>query len=185
MKKITDYILEKFKISKISKKANVNKFNKGDKICILGLYRSNEYTNEIEVQMRQPFILKEINEEYNTLTYIVPGTKKELTWNFYINSHGYYQGEDKYDYSRTLYLSWTDMRYFLNLLLAEKVFNPKYGSKDVIKILEANYFDNIEHFKLDEKEIRYMDFSGNGTVSDFERPKDLKEFIADYYEEDI
>ena len=186
---LNEYIIEKLKINKDSKWSR--KINLDDEISILSLYFNNPWDKEIELRIRRPFKVKEIND--NKLIYISPYNGKEIEHEYYINSKEYYQSDSKESggknagriYGYAIFMHADEYKKILELILKEKVFNPKYsdeGSKKIIDLLIKDYFDNINMKELNNRKILYYDFTSNsGVVGTFKRPKELKEVIDTYY----
>ena len=130
---LNEYIIEKLKINKDSKWSR--KISSDDEISILSLYFNNPWDKEIELRIRRPFKVKEIND--NKLIYISPYNGKEIEHEYYINSKEYYQSDSKessgknagriYDYE--IFMHVDEYKKILELILQEKVFNPKYSDE--------------------------------------------------------
>lgn len=190
MRNLNTYIIEKLHLNKDSKLTK--SFLEGDKVCFLELYFNNAFDDKIYLRIRQPFTIKYFDKE--KITYTVPFNGKELEEKIYFNSKGYYQSDRKESggkntgriYSYTIYLTSDDYKNFLEIILKEKAFNPKYkeiAKEKIIKLLKDKYFDidkvNIE--ELDNRELLYYDMSHKGYCSSFKKPKEFKEFIDKYY----
>lgn len=189
MRNITNYILEKFRINK---DINIIHFAEGDEVSCLSLYFNNNWDKKIELRIHEPFIIKSIDGDNITYTTTY---NKDITYKYYINSNGYYQKNenddryksDKRNYDYTILLKPYENKEILELLLKEKVFNPKYAeeaNEKIVNELLGKYFDIKEKTNLDElktKSLVYYNCTGKYSIYQMERPKELKEIIQKYY----
>ncbi|MBQ3416068.1 MAG: hypothetical protein IJH39_12200, partial [Clostridia bacterium] len=162
MRNITNYILEKLHLNN---DINIMCFEKGDKVSCLSLYFNNNWDKEIALRIREPFVIKSIDDDNITYT---TTDNRDITYKYYINSNGYYQKDendvryesyksDKRNYDCTILLKPYEHKEILELLLKEKVFNPKYAKEAKEKIVNellGKYFDIKEKTNLDELEAK-------------------------------
>lgn len=191
MKSINLYITEKLKINKDSSLEHIN-LKEGDKFSILSLYFNNDWDNYVHLGIYPLFTVKSIDDK--KIIYKAPFHNNDINMDYYINSKGYYQHDDKDDraktpgrlYNNEIFLNPVEYKEILNLILKEKVFNPKYaeaGTKRILDKLVKEYFDNVNTKELYSREIKYYDKTHSGWVTPFTRPKELKEVISNHYGE--
>ena len=188
MKTINTYILEKLKINKDSKLDNI--IYNGDDISILEIYYNNLWDDTIYININRLFKVKEVDD--NKIIYISPYNDNEIEQEYYTNSKNYYQSDIKESggknsgriYKNIIYMQPKKCKQLIELILKEKVFNPKYskeGNKKIVDTLINDYFDNVNIDELKNKTIKYYDCTHKGFIEPFTRPKELKEILTGYY----
>ena len=187
MKELNTYILEKLHLKKGIK--SVKTLAPDDEFGILSLYFNNARDFEVVFEIRRPYIIEKIDDK--VLTY-KSSYGRGFDVSYYVNSKGYYQydemeinGKNKGRIFRYwVFLNVYEYKEILQLLLKEKVFNPKYkeeAEKKIKDILVKDYFDNINMSEFNKKELIFYDLTSGSVVSVFERPKELKDVINTYY----
>ena len=190
MKSLTNYILEKLKINKDVRSHFVLK--PGDEFSILSLYFNNEWDKKVELQICPPFKVKSVDDK--KIIYNVPFHDRDVELEYYVNSKGYYQHDDKdsrsqsnkeRNYNNEILMYPQDYKELLELLLKEKIFNPKYSENAINKItdmLNKHYFNKIDMEELRSKQLIVYNNTLKSVVMPIERPKELKDIINTHYE---
>ena len=189
MKDFSQYVFEKLNLSKVakSKDNNISYFEKGEDITMIGLYLNNPWDNTVELEIYEPHTVMNFTDK----EIIYKANNRDIKFEYYINSKGFCQHDISESKSGRIFHHYVFMhlekcKEIIELLLKEKVFNPKYAEsakEKIIDILDKEYFDNLDMNEIKKRKLRFYDMTHakSGVVMPFERPKELKEVISQYY----